>query len=78
MTKVQNDVYGWEFNLFAVPLGYFEEHTAEELGICEEARQILIKEQEDIRKRKNDPNRDKILEAERRKEEEELKKMFGR
>ena len=38
-------VYAWECNLFAAPRGYFQSHTARELGISEEARTILIEKQ---------------------------------
>ncbi|MCC8121711.1 MAG: hypothetical protein LIO42_06995 [Oscillospiraceae bacterium] len=33
------------YNLFCYPMGYFEEHTAEELKITEEERLVFIKKQ---------------------------------
>ena len=42
MSKVGDEIYRYEFNLFAFPERYFENHTAQELRISEEARQKLI------------------------------------
>ena len=39
------EIKRYAFNLFSFPDGYFEEHTAEELEISEEARQWLIETQ---------------------------------
>jgi len=39
---VDDEIFRYTFNMFAFPQGYFEEKTAEELGISEEARQKLI------------------------------------
>ncbi len=44
------EVMGYAFNLFSFPMGYFREHTAEQLKISEAARQRLIRMQENPEK----------------------------
>ena len=39
----KKNIERYTFNFFAFPQGYFEEHTAEELGISEDDRQELIR-----------------------------------
>ncbi len=51
MSKVGDEIYRYEFNLFAFPEGYFENHTAKELKISEEARQKLIEIQKQFFRR---------------------------
>lgn len=41
MTK--KNIERYTFNFFAFPQGYFEEHTAEELGVSEDDHQELIR-----------------------------------
>ena len=41
--EIGKQVYAWECNMFAAPRGYFQSKSAKELGISEEARDILIK-----------------------------------
>lgn len=40
----QRNLERFYLNFFAFPEGYFEQHTAEELKVTEEERQVLIKE----------------------------------
>lgn len=39
----KKNIERYTFNFFAFPQGYFEEHTAEELGVSEDDRQELIR-----------------------------------
>lgn len=51
-------------NLFAFPVGYFEEHSAEELKLSESERQQLIKMQDECEKRRKELNTDSAAERE--------------
>lgn len=39
----KKNIERYTFNFFSFPQGYFEEHTAEELGVSEDDRQELIR-----------------------------------
>lgn len=45
MTETEAQVYAYACNLMCFPAGYFQGKSAPELGISEEARQILIRRQ---------------------------------
>lgn len=48
MTDVARSI---NYNLFAYPSGYFEEHTAEGLGITEEERSAFIEAQQEANRK---------------------------
>lgn len=63
LSSVAQQVMSYAYNLFAYPDNYFENHTATELHISEEARKILIQEQKEYIERKDSVERGKTWET---------------
>lgn len=55
---LEDEVYRYSFNLFAFPEDYFEKKTAEELGISEDARKILITKRKELSEQKGEDRND--------------------